>query len=201
MAVNTAENLREDIITEEFDMKKILLASGSPRRRELLKMLDVDFEVCVSDCDEKNNNTDGEYARCAAVIKAESVKDKGLGKIIVSADTIVCIDGLILGKPKDRADAEKMLDMLSGRVHFVYTGFCIIDGDKMSSGYEKTEVYFRTLSKADKEWYLDTGEWKDKAGGYGIQGRGALLTEKINGDFFNVVGLPVSRIFSEISKL
>ena len=177
-------------------MKKILLASASPRRRELLSMLDVDFDVCVCDCDEKNDGIGGEYARNAACIKADAVADKD--KIVICADTIVCIDNKILGKPIDRADAEKMLKCLSGRCHSVYTGFCITDGVKKISGVEETYVYFRTLSDDDIKWYLETEEWKDKAGSYGIQGKGALLVEKIDGDYFNVVGLPVSRIFSEI---
>ena len=121
-------------------------------------------------------------------------------KIILSADTVVCIDEKILGKPKDRADAENMLRSLSGRGHFVYTGFCIADGEKICSGFERTDVYFKKLSENQLSWYLDNEEWKDKAGAYGIQGKGALLVEKINGDYFNVVGLPVSRIFSEISR-
>lgn len=182
-------------------MKRILLASASPRRREILSMLDVDFDVCVCDCNEKNDEKGGDYAKYAAVAKGRAVKEKAEGRIIISADTIVCIDNQILGKPKDRADAENMLETLSGRCHEVYTGFCIIDGDREISCVEKTEVYFRNLSDDEKQWYLETNEWVDKAGGYGIQGKGALLVEKINGDYFNVVGFPVSRIFSEISRL
>lgn len=177
-------------------MKKIILASGSPRRREILTMLGADFEVVTSDADERNSEKLGDYARRAAEIKAEAVHKTRNDGIILAADTIVCIDGHILGKPKDEADAENMLKSLSGRVHSVYTGFCVIDGSAKSS-FEKTDVCFKNLTPGLLSWYLKTGEWRDKAGAYGIQGAGSLLIERIDGDYFNVVGLPVSRIFGE----
>lgn len=177
-------------------MKKIILASGSPRRREILSMLGADFEVVTSDADEKNSEKLGDYARRAAEIKAEAVRKTRNDGIILAADTIVCIDGDILGKPNSEAEAENMLKRLSGKKHSVYTGFCVIDGSARSS-FEKTDVYFKELTDELLSWYLKTGEWCDKAGAYGIQGRGSLLIEKIDGDYFNVVGLPVSRIFGE----
>lgn len=182
-------------------MGKIILASASPRRRELLSMLGVDFEVCTSCADEKNDGMSGDYARIAAEIKAEDVYSKRKDGIILSADTIVCIDGKILGKPKDKADAENMLKLLSGRMHSVYTGFCVIKDGVKKSAFEKTDVYFREISAELLSWYIESEEWRGKAGSYAIQGRGSLLAEKIDGDYFNVVGLPVSRIFGEYIRL
>lgn len=182
-------------------MKRIILASGSPRRRELLAMLGVDFEVFSLDTHEENSEKLGDYAKRAAEIKAEAVYNKRKDGIILAADTIVCIDGKILGKPKDRADAENMLKMLSGRVHSVYTGFCVIDDGKSEASFEKTDVYFKKITPELLSWYMETNEWCDKAGAYGIQGSGSLLIEKIDGDYFNVVGLPISRIFGEYIRL
>lgn len=182
-------------------MGKIILASASPRRRELLSMLGVEFEVCTSSADEKNDGALGDYARIAAEIKAEDVFSKRKDGVILSADTVVCIDGLILGKPHDEKDAKDMLMRLSGRKHSVYSGFCVIDGGVKKSAFEKTDVYFKEIDVALLEWYISSGEWCDKAGAYGIQGRGSLLIEKIDGDYFNVVGLPISRIFGEYIKL
>ena len=182
-------------------MRKIILASASPRRREILSMLGVDFEVITTDADEKNPGKLGDYARRAAEIKAEAVRKIKHDGIILAADTIVCIDGCVLGKPNSEADAENMLRRLSGRGHSVYTGFCVIDGGVAKSAFEKTDVYFKKLSPALLSWYLKTNEWCDKAGAYGIQEMGSLLVEKIDGDYFNVVGLPVSRIFGEYIRL
>lgn len=173
---------------------KIILASGSPRRRELLSMIGLDFEVIPSENDEivPAGLTPAQTVEFLARSKAEDVGKKvpDGDRIILAADTIVYMDGKILGKPADAADACRMLRELSGRTHEVYTGVCI-NGE---CDHVKTEVTFREFGDEEIEAYVATGEPLDKAGAYGAQGKGALLVEKINGDFFNVMGLPISRV-------
>ena len=118
--------------------------------------------------------------------------------IVIGADTIVVLESEILGKPRDRADAIKMLSTLSGKVHSVFTGVCLIKDSKENCFYEETKVEFYELSPQEIEAYVDTGEPMDKAGAYGIQGRGCLLVKRIDGDYFNVVGLPVGRLIKEL---
>ncbi len=183
-------------------MKKIILASASPRRREILTKLGFSFEVIVSDADEskidKNSIPVEIYVQELALIKAMAVaknlKDKNA--LIISADTVVYLDGEILGKPKDEADACEMLSRLSGREHSVFSGVCVMDAKTLKSacGTEKTKVFFKELTKEKIEDYIGTGEPMDKAGAYAVQGLGALFTEKICGDFFNVIGLPVKKL-------
>ena len=182
--------------------EKMILASASPRRREILQMAGMDFTVCVSDVDE---SVDVDASPCELVCalaqkKAEAVAAQHPGKTILGADTIVCIDGAALGKPKDRADAHAMLRKLSGRKHEVFTGFCILRGGQCINDYEQTAVYFRELEEAEISWYLDTGEPFDKAGAYAIQGKGGLFIRRIEGDYYNVVGLPICRIATELNK-
>lgn len=192
---------------EELDnMDKIVLASKSPRRREILENLGVAFTVMESGADESGISAEEIapelYVQELALIKAsecaKKIKDK---RLIISADTIVCADGIILGKPCDKNDAFRMLRMLSGRKHEVYTGFCVMKSDDADSVCRacKTEVTFKELSDAEIEAYIKTGEPMDKAGAYGIQGFGSLLVSKISGDYLNVVGLPVSEL-SDVLK-
>ena len=171
----------------------IILASSSPRRRELLEMLGLDFKVVPSSADETvpDGLNPAQTVEYLARIKAEAVKDSAAeGDVIVSADTIVVIDGRIFGKPEDRAEAEKMLSTLSGRTHEVYTGLCV----NGCVSHECSKVTFRKLDEQEIEDYIDTGEPMDKAGAYGIQGKGSLLVSRIEGDYFNIMGLPVCRL-------
>lgn len=182
-------------------MKEIVLASASPRRRELLEMLGLTVIVRPSGTEEKIGSlTDPqEIVTALAEQKARSVPRKP-EELILAADTVVAIDRRILGKPKDEADAFRMLSLLSGREHSVFTGFCLLRGEESILGAEETKVFFRSLSPAVIQRYLATGEPFDKAGAYGIQGKGCCLAEGIQGDFYNVVGLPVSRIMAELRR-
>ena len=175
---------------------RIILASGSPRRQELLGRMGIrDFEISVPDIDEHMDRQltpdvlvatiSAEKARAAAALVGDP------DALVIAADTVVTLDGQVLGKPRDRADAVRMLTGLSGRQHQVYTGFTVLRGDKLVSRSECTQVFFRALIAEEIQAYVDTGEPMDKAGAYGIQGIGSLLVEGISGDYFNVVGLPV----------
>lgn len=189
-------------------MAKFILASGSPRRRELLSAAGLDFEVVVSDVDEDSISKDAPvdiYVQELALLKAAAAAKLVLKKkdaIIIAADTIVTLDGKILGKPRDKDDAFDMLKSLSGRKHSVYTGYCIMS---IKNGFTvcnsvKTDVFFKELDDDLIRRYIKTGEPMDKAGAYGIQGRGAILADKIDGDYFNVVGLPVSALAETLKK-
>jgi septum formation protein len=192
-------------------VKKIILASASPRRRELLAQIGIPFEVLTSDADESIGTAEPEKAcRELAKRKAKAVLEhlKACGRgdedlLIIGADTIVVQDKEILGKPADPADAARMLRLLSGREHEVLTGVFVIDTAGGSFAFsEKTDVYVADLTEADIAFYLSTGEPFDKAGSYGIQGMFARYIEKIDGDYNNVVGLPVGRLWRDcLSKL
>lgn len=175
----------------------MILASQSPRRRELLAFIEPDFRVIPATGEE--NIPEGMAPESAVKIlalqKAQEVFAKHAGEIIIAADTVVSIDGVILGKPNNKAHAANMLRMLSGKLHNVYTGVCVIfENGKMELFCEETRVEFYPLSKKDIDTYIATGEPMDKAGAYGIQEKGALLVKRIEGDFYNVMGLPVSRL-------
>lgn len=186
-------------------MEKIILASGSSRRKDILKMCDIDFSVCVSSVDE---NISDKLAPKDIVIelskrKALAVKNKVLNsKVpIIAADTIVSLNDEIFGKPKSFDDAFNTLCKLSGKAHQVYTGVTIVSDDVIDSFFECTEVTFNNLSKEEIVSYIKTGEPMDKAGSYGIQGKGAILIKKINGDYYNVVGLPISSVVHHLNKI
>lgn len=171
----------------------ILLASSSPRRREILEMLGLNFKVVPSSADETvpEGLNPAQTVEYLAGIKAQAVRNSASQEdIIISADTIVVIDGQIFGKPADRNEAVEMLSRLSERTHEVYTGICV--NDQVS--HECSKVTFRALSMDEIEAYIDTGEPMDKAGAYGIQGKGSLLVSRIEGDYFNIMGLPVCRL-------
>lgn len=180
----------------------VILASGSPRRQQLIKLLFDEFEVRVSAADETV-----EAGLSPAEVVTELARRKALAvgceesDLLISADTVVAFDNVILGKPADRADAVKMIKMLSGRTHSVYTGVCIRHGGRVHAFYEKTDVEFYELTDKEIAEYVATGECDDKAGAYGIQGKGGLLVKGIVGDYNNVVGFPVSRIARELKKL
>ena len=172
----------------------IILASQSPRRRELMKYITDDFEVKVSDVDE--TLPDG-VTPSGAVMYLSKIKARPFasdGATVIGADTVVAIDGKILGKPADKADAAAMLGELSGKTHSVFTGVTVIKNGAEHTFYCETKVEFYPLTDDEIERYIATGEPLDKAGAYGIQGYGSLLVKGIEGDYFNVVGLPVSRL-------
>ena len=191
----------------KYNMKKVILASQSPRRRELMGLLGLDFSVMVDNTPEHIDASlsPDEVVCTLAGFKGENVaKTLSVGDdaIIIAADTVVAADGKILGKPANENEAEKMLLFLSDRRHDVYTGVYIKDTarGKSISFYEKTEVFFRKLDTEEIKGYINTREPMDKAGAYGIQGFGALFVEKINGDYFNVVGLPVCKLAERLKK-
>lgn len=181
-------------------MAEIILASASPRRRELLTTAGIDFVVKVADVDEVIDEAltpDGVVMSLASQ-KAGAVAAKNPESVVIGADTVVVLDGKILGKPKSEENAVELLTMLSGKTHTVYTGVALIKGEKVKTFCEATQVEFYDLTKEEIEAYVATKEPMDKAGAYGIQGKGCVLIRKINGDYFNVVGLPVSAVYREL---
>lgn len=174
----------------------IILASGSPRRHELLKKLCQNFKIQISDASEiKNDLSPQLLAIHNAKIKAQDVFNKNPGEIVIGADTIVVLNGKIFGKPQNPADAEQMLAQLAGKKHEVITGLAIIRSDgKIFNDYDITEVFFGSMTSQDIKNYVATGEPLDKSGSYALQGGATKFIEKINGDWSNVVGLPVYRL-------
>ena len=206
--------------------KRIILGSASPRRRELLEQIGISFEVRVSDKEEVYHSLiPEEIVKELALSKAENVADDLrekqeqvkqisfdkknnvlLDTIVIGADTIVVSDGSILGKPKDEADAVRMIRSLQGRSHKVYTGVAILDyddeGKRKSVGHAvETEVFVNPMSDEEIREYAATGEPLDKAGAYGIQGQFAAYIERIDGDYYNVVGLPVSYVYRQLKEI
>jgi septum formation protein len=165
----------------------VILASASPQRKAILEQLGVEFGVEVPEVEEVVEGDAHELVRENALLKARAVP----GERVLGADTAVVLDGEVFGKPVDEHAARHFLTVLSGRVHEVMTGIAVIDHGEECSDVAVTQVRFRELSEADLAWYLGTGEWRDRAGGYAIQRRGAALVETISGDYSNVVGLPV----------
>lgn len=201
-------------------MGQIILASASPRRKELLEQIGLEFEICPAKGEEVITTTIPEEVvqelsrqkaeEVAAMVSSYGEQHKEImtpqDLLVIGADTIVAAEGKILGKPKDEEDAFQMLSMLSGKAHSVYTGVTFVFVDKSGkagaySFYEKTDVVMKEMSELEIKRYIATGEPMDKAGAYGIQGRCAIYVEKINGDYNNVVGLPVARIYKELQKL
>lgn len=184
----------------------MILASASPRRKDILSNIGVKFGIFTADCDEYiEEGTEPENAvmllsmkKCAASAKYFSGEDK----IVIGADTVVVFENEILTKPKDKEDAHIMLKRLSGKTHSVLTGVSILrtSDAKCESFYEKTDVKFKDLTDEEISAYIATGEPLDKAGSYGIQGIGSVFIEKIDGDYFNVVGLPVSRLCEKLKN-
>lgn len=198
-------------------MSQIILASGSPRRRELLEQIGLEFEICPAKGEEiRTTDIPHEAVQELAKQKAEEVAAGILRYneshpelttpqdiIVIGADTVVAYGNEILGKPRDPADARRMLSMLSGNTHSVYTGVALVLIDKSGRTgehvfYEKTEVTMHAMTDMEIERYIATGEPMDKAGSYGIQGKCALYVEKIHGDYNNVVGFPLSRFYQEL---
>ena len=182
---------------------KLILASASPRRKELLRYITEDFTVRVSHADETvpEGLTPEQTVKYLAGVKAAAVWNGAPDEVIVASDTIVVIDGAILGKPVDEEDARRMLRVLSGRTHTVFTGVCVKTAEQETIFAEKTDVTFYPLTDDEIREYVATGEPMDKAGAYGIQGKGSLLVEKIGGDFYTVMGLPVATLSRALKAL
>ena len=181
---------------------QLILASGSPRRRELMGLFGKPFIVRSADIDETMDPNKAPFDEVARVsrLKAAAVAP-GPGDVVIAADTIVVCDGTVLGKPHTVQRAVEMLTMLSGRAHQVMTGVTILRDGKAETFTEVTELHFRPLTEKEILRYAESGEPLDKAGAYGIQGRGALLVERIAGDYCNVVGLPLCRLGRMLSAL
>lgn len=177
---------------------KLILASKSPRRYEILKNLGYEFTVKTADIDENSDITSPrELVMDLAYKKALSVAKQCDNQcVVIGCDTVVAIGDKILGKPENEQDARKMLSLLSGNVHSVYSGLCVVKGEKVLIDYCKTDVYFDKLTSDDIDWYINQNEWVDKAGSYGIQGKAGIFVKKIDGDYFNVVGLPVNILYN-----
>lgn len=183
-------------------MKKFIVASNSPRRRELLSLAGYRFEVIPSDADEtlESGIDAGEAVKELSKRKALFVSRMNKGAVVLGCDTVVALGGKILGKPKDESEAFSMLKSLSGREHEVFTGVYITDGEKSEGFLSCTKVEFYPLSDETIRSYIATKEPMDKAGAYGIQGLGSVLVKKINGDYFTVMGLPVNECARFLSK-
>ncbi len=194
---------------DSINTKRIILASKSPRRKELLNQIGMDIEICPSNIDENkiSINNPVEYVKELARLKAENIAYLHPGSWVIGADTIVVIHDQIIEKPRSRSDAISMLNKLNNREHFVYTAFCICNHDSDSYTMEavsksvKTKVYFKNLTDSEIEWYVNTKEPFDKAGGYGIQGVGSFIVKKISGSYTNVVGLPVCEVVEALINL
>ena len=180
----------------------LILASQSPRRRELLEKFHIPFLVRVADIDEAMDPAlppEGEVARVSRE-KALAVPRQA-GDVVIAADTIVVLEGRVLGKPHSPEEAAQMLTDLSGRDHQVMTGVTVLCGEKCLSHTEVTDIHFRTLSKNEIARYVASGEPMDKAGAYGIQGGATLFAEKMHGDYYNVMGLPVCRLWQMLGQI
>ena len=185
---------------------RIILASASPRRRELLEMLRTPQLLIVPAAGEELPHpglAPAELVRKLSRAKAEDVARRCAlpGDLVIGADTVVALDGAVLGKPRDAADARRMLRALSGRTHTVWTGVTVLRGGEALCHAERTDVRFRTLSDDEIERYIATGEPMDKAGAYGAQGYASLFVEHLDGDFFNVMGLPLCALGKLLKQL
>lgn len=180
----------------------IILASQSPRRKELLAHLVEDFQVEPADIDETVHEKDRpeEYVQRMARKKAEHVAEKHPDDLVIACDTIVVAHGEILGKPVDRADAFRMLKLMSGGTHHVYTAVVLRKGDQVEKALVPAKVLFFDLTDEEIDRYLDSGEYADKAGAYGIQGRAGLFVKKVDGDYYSIVGFPVGIINQMLKK-
>ena len=201
-------------------MSQIILASQSPRRKELLEQIGLEFEICPAKGEEIITKSIPEEVvmelskqkaeEVAAMVSSFGENHKEITTpsdiLVIGADTVVAYDGKILGKPVDEADAKRMLTMLSGNTHSVFTGVTLVLIDKSGRAgelvfFEKTDVKMHAMSELEIDRYIATGEPMDKAGSSGIQGKCAIYIEKIDGDYNNVVGLPISRIYQELKKI
>ena len=180
----------------------LILASASPRRKELLSLFGVPFAIRAADIDEAMDPGKAPYDEVARVSRLKALAtQRDADDVVIAADTIVVCGGEVLGKPRDEEDARRMLRLLSGRDHQVMTGVTVLHGDDAVTFTEVTDLHFRPLSEKEVCRYVSTGEPMDKAGSYGIQGGAALFAEKLVGDYYNVMGLPVCRLWQAVSRL
>ena len=181
---------------------QLILASQSPRRRELLSLFGIPFVVRAADIDETMAAAKPPFDEVARVSRCKALAvSAGAEDVVVAADTIVVCAGVVLGKPKDEADARRMLGLLSNRDHQVMPGVTVRRGSRIVTFTEVTDLHFRALSAGEIGRYIATGEPMDKAGSYGIQGGAALFCERMNGDYYNVMGLPVCRLGEVLKEI
>lgn len=184
-------------------MTEIILASGSPRRAEILKNLGYDFTIILPTCDEDgvSHLPPAEQVEHLAERKARSVLAQYPESIVIGSDTLVYCDNQVLGKPQGFEDAVRMLGMLSGRTHKVYTGLCVCRKNEIITLADSAEVTFFPMTQNEIEWYAASGEPMDKAGAYAVQGLGSRFIQSIRGDFYTVMGLPAGPVYRAIEKL
>ena len=180
----------------------LILASASPRRKELLGLFGLPFEIGVADIDETMDPGKAPFEEVGRVSRAKAMAvERQTGEIVIAADTIVVCEGKVLGKPRDEAEAKAMLRLLSGRDHQVMTGCTVLMEGKCETFTEVTDLHFRDLSEKEIERYVASGEPMDKAGAYGIQGGAALFCQRMAGDYYNVMGLPVCRLWETLRAM
>jgi len=184
-------------------MEKIILASKSPRRAEILRAVGWDFETRPANIDETRGDSEDAitYVKRLAREKAETIAGVDPQNLVLGADTVVVVDGEIMGQPGDDPKAQWMLKTLSGKWHEVLTGVALLRGEQAIVDHECTRVRFADLSEEEIEWYVSTGEPHDKAGAYAIQGLGGVFIEEIEGDYFNIVGLPVRLVYEMLRRM
>lgn len=181
--------------------RDFILASASPRRFELLRQVGLSFQVIAPQADETANETDPiGLVSVLSVRKAEIVAVSNPLSVVIAADTVVAVDDAVFGKPENETDAVRMLRTLSGRSHFVYTGVSVACDGRIETAISRTEVFFKELTDAQIVSYVRTGEPLDKAGAYGIQGKGGFFVDHIDGDYANVVGLPVGMLYEMLKE-
>lgn len=179
-------------------MPELILASSSPQRKAILEQLGVRFRIVVPAVDELADGPpealvlENAHRKAAAAVAGLGLSDSA--QPVLGVDTVVALGAQVYGKPRDRVQARAILEALSGRTHRVFSGVCVIAGGNARAAAAVTSVAFRLLDAATLDWYLDSDEWQGRAGGYAIQGRGAALVERIDGDYLNVVGLPVATL-------
>ena len=182
---------------------RLILASGSARRRELMELAGYDFTVHVSDADESSDTLDPAHLVCELALKKACAVQQEINEpcVVVGADTVVVLDGRIIGKPKNREDAFSILKSLSGRTHTVYTGLCVLRGaDEPFTYSDTTYVTFSELSDEEIYSYIETGEPMDKAGAYGVQGVGCVYVARVEGCYFTVIGLPMPTLYQALKE-
>ncbi len=180
----------------------LILASASPRRKELLGLFQVPFTIRAADIDEAMDPEKSPFEEVGRVSRLKALAaPHEIGDMVIAADTIVVCQGRVLGKPRDKAEAAAMLRLLSGRDHQVMTGCTVLYGDSCETFTEVTDLHFRVLTEAEISRYVESGEPMDKAGAYGIQGGAALFCERLAGDYYNVMGLPVCRLGQVLKAL
>lgn len=187
----------------KFELPKLILASGSPRRAEILTSVGWDFEKIVPDIDETEftGENPADYVQRLAVTKARVISKSYPNNIVLGSDTTVVIDNKIIGKPIDLDDARKMLRLLSGRIHEVLTGIAVVKNGQIKIGLQRTKVKFSRLNDEQIEFLVKFGEPLDKAGAYAVQAQAALFIEGIEGDYWNVVGLPVNLVYQLVLEI